>query len=778
MLFNRSFSHYLWGILSLIAISFFASGIISWIASNWSLFSKSAKFSLVEGGLFFSLMIGVLVYMREIHCSKPVFQSAIWLFLSAVLIGGLFALVGQTYQTGANAWQLFAIWTVLQLPLLWALPNIANGLLWGLTFNTAIALALVLQGQSFTELLWGIGLNLPLFFLAERFADKFHDSWRILANLLLTWLLVLFVTGGLLEPLSRFAFWLITAVIVWHYRRYYSCLILGFAYGVVEGNIVLLEAFDGTDRYILFPLFNLSATILATLLLNKRYSRFGFVLLTLLAVIATLSLLFFLFSILNIWNEHTLAIFALVIFGCAFLIPHALLRATAFTIAMVCGMLYVLSFTILYENNFADITIGLLLTLFAFTYYRENNFWLRVLLTLAGLLVLVSRYLPFMFESYQDEAFSIMAYYLYVLLPLLCLVAFTRQKQAIQALAWGVLLFLLGIEILQAVKFNDFFANAETEFRSLPELFHVITYGAFRPEKISLLWVFGLLSGFSPVWLSFWLVLQRCIQGTNILVLLLASVLLSIGFVAMPIVGVLFSLLLLAYFSHNRSLFVIGIAGLVAFLTLFYYNLTISLLFKSILLMGEAVLLGILAYCLRTPQEPSNDSRVKIGKAVPISAMVTLVTTLGLANFSIWQFENILTNGEKIVLKLAPRDPRSLMQGDYMALNYAILDGLNHLDIEDRNKQKQLYVRLHRDNGVDEFCGYTLASPPTEFEQCRDNIYLPIKYQQGNIKMAGQDFFFPEGRRVHFEQAEYGEFRFKDGKLLLLRLLDDKQNPL
>ena len=45
---------------------------------------------------------------------------------------------------------------------------------------------------------------------------------------------------------------------------------------------------------------------------------------------------------------------------------------------------------------------------------------------------------------------------------------------------------------------------------------------------------------------------------------------------------------------------------------------------------------------------------------------------LGIANFAIWQKEDVLANGRTILLELAPVDPRSLMQGDYMALRFRL----------------------------------------------------------------------------------------------------------
>ena len=42
-----------------------------------------------------------------------------------------------------------------------------------------------------------------------------------------------------------------------------------------------------------------------------------------------------------------------------------------------------------------------------------------------------------------------------------------------------------------------------------------------------------------------------------------------------------------------------------------------------------------------------------------------------MANGSIWQREQLLGSGRVVILELAPVDPRSLMQGDYMALTFA-----------------------------------------------------------------------------------------------------------
>ncbi len=64
---------------------------------------------------------------------------------------------------------------------------------------------------------------------------------------------------------------------------------------------------------------------------------------------------------------------------------------------------------------------------------------------------------------------------------------------------------------------------------------------------------------------------------------------------------------------------------------------------------------------------------------------------LGAVNLSIQTKEDIKANGETVLLQLAPVDPRSLMQGDYMALRFAITQGLN---VESGYQDKRLPLKL------------------------------------------------------------------------------------
>lgn len=104
------------GLLAVAAL-LFGAGLIFWMAANWQDWSRGAKLGLIEG---------VLVALLAVACLWPRARNAALLGAMLVL-GGLLAFIGQTYQTGADAWQLFAAWAALSL--LWVLTA-RSDLLW------------------------------------------------------------------------------------------------------------------------------------------------------------------------------------------------------------------------------------------------------------------------------------------------------------------------------------------------------------------------------------------------------------------------------------------------------------------------------------------------------------------------------------------------------------------------------------------------------------------------------------------------------------------------
>jgi uncharacterized membrane protein len=89
---------------------FLALAVIYFFAYNWDSMGRFAKFGLVELCIVGSLALG-----WRLDLNRP--EGKACLVLTTLLIGALLALVGQTYQTGADTFQLFGVWALAVLPL-------------------------------------------------------------------------------------------------------------------------------------------------------------------------------------------------------------------------------------------------------------------------------------------------------------------------------------------------------------------------------------------------------------------------------------------------------------------------------------------------------------------------------------------------------------------------------------------------------------------------------------------------------------------------------------
>lgn len=105
-------------------------GLIFAIAANWSGLSRTVQFALLQA----AVGLGALGIIIRPGLRLPL---GVWCLLAT---GGLLAFFGQTYQTGADTWRLFALWAVLALPLALGLRADALWVGWALVALTAIAL--------------------------------------------------------------------------------------------------------------------------------------------------------------------------------------------------------------------------------------------------------------------------------------------------------------------------------------------------------------------------------------------------------------------------------------------------------------------------------------------------------------------------------------------------------------------------------------------------------------------------------------------------------------
>jgi uncharacterized membrane-anchored protein len=137
--------------------------------------------------------------------------------------------------------------------------------------------------------------------------------------------------------------------------------------------------------------------------------------------------------------------------------------------------------------------------------------------------------------------------------------------------------------------------------------------------------------------------------------------------------------------------------------------------------------------------------------------VVSAVLVLGAVNWSIFAKERIMTNGERIFLALAPVDPRSLMQGDYMALRFEIANDIA------RDASGSVPLRLDS-NGV-----ATVNSDPSA-----SGLRIRYRIRNGQVWLGTNAYFFEEGTAQKYEDARFGEFRIDraSGEAVLVGLAD------
>jgi uncharacterized membrane-anchored protein len=137
------------------------------------------------------------------------------------------------------------------------------------------------------------------------------------------------------------------------------------------------------------------------------------------------------------------------------------------------------------------------------------------------------------------------------------------------------------------------------------------------------------------------------------------------------------------------------------------------------------------------------------------------------------QKEYLLANGRPVLLELAPVDPRSLMQGDYMTLNYAITREQGW-DNEARPRDGNLVLKLD-EQGVGRFVRFHEPGSPLGPEE----FLLRYRVRDGRVRLGAEAFFFQEGHAERYEAAKYGEVRVaSSGSSVLVGLRDEKREVL
>lgn len=149
-----------------------------------------------------------------------------------------------------------------------------------------------------------------------------------------------------------------------------------------------------------------------------------------------------------------------------------------------------------------------------------------------------------------------------------------------------------------------------------------------------------------------------------------------------------------------------------------------------------------------------------------IVILVNLLLILVYINWSIGSKESLLDEGELVLIELAPVDPRSIMQGDYMNLRYKLAKGL---DVASLSKRGYCVVSINPDK-VGSILRYQQNTIPLEEGE---KLIKYTKKSQNTLYLGADSFFFQEGQAEKYEKAKYGALKIdSNGNSLLVGLYD------
>lgn len=259
----------------------------------------------------------------------------------------------------------------------------------------------------------------------------------------------------------------------------------------------------------------------------------------------------------------------------------------------------------------------------------------------------------------------------------------------------------------------------------------------------------------------------------------------------MPSLGGCLAVLALMLATRRHRL--AALAGVAALWVLgsFYYELHWRLADKALVLVVAGVLLAVWTrWVAWRPEAPTPDADDVAAPPVDESARrerLLAVGLLGLAglaalltvDYSIARKQRLIAKGRPVYVKLAPVDPRSLMQGDFMRLSYD-LPGVGWRGRGDAEPpmlwgaRPRVAVTLDAQGVAQEpkLLAPGDAPPP-------GTLVLTLTPKDGGWTFVSDAWFFKEGEAARWQAAKYGEFRVdEDGRALLVGVVGEGLKPL
>ena len=343
------------------SIVFLIAGITSFTAYNWATMSNVEKLA-VPSVLIIAGLVAYLFLEKEIYKNLAI-------FFSSFMIGTLFAVYGQVYQTGADVWILFRNWAIFLI-----IPMVATGYYSVMTLfsivvaiSTSFYLDLYLSGAIvpfLSSLTFGIILMVYPF-LQKRFNFKFNN---IFYNTMIGIFYICFMTSGfaaiIVDDYSFIALILYIAFVGGIYLvgcgqlkkitvKIFSITALGFFGVAFIMKMIKNIFFTNVTVYILLSLLVIIGTITAIVksvdkIENENIKKFKNIVVGFLKIFAFFLLIALVFSLLSSMGleEGALIVISVILIGFSYFAAKMLnfekdkLEIVAFIAGLICLGIY------------------------------------------------------------------------------------------------------------------------------------------------------------------------------------------------------------------------------------------------------------------------------------------------------------------------------------------------------------------------------------------------------------------------------------------------------
>ncbi|WP_050181829.1 GDYXXLXY domain-containing protein [Domibacillus robiginosus] len=710
----------------LLGLIFFFAAIIYFFASNWPGLERPVKIGLSVSILLLCALLA-LIYRKS---RTFAYLSNWWLLLSVVAFGVAVALIGQMYNSHADSYILFLV-TLIPAVLLAAFTRY-RPLYWlvFLLFELTFWLKLYPTGVFIT---YTDGEQLLIYVGAILLHGVIYVFWRRLQEEKLSFISLAIMQGCAVYLLDTHMLYDVLAGNM-DYRAVF--LLLHAAYIVFI--VLFWRAFIGSQKshpfelgahLLFFGLYAVPNVFYMTYqLLGEFIFYTGFPML----------LLLFAFSIIGLrkiaasgsshdqkWRRYTVTFFT----GALALIGTLI---AVFSLSSFVGMIFGFS------GNFSlsFIMLAIVCTATGLAIKKESWQVVRLTLQITGLIFSFS-YLAVEWEVIWT------AFFLAVPLVLLTVLLFKRKESILYYIAANAAL-LYGI--LRLLAENDVSLSVSTWVLFSAAVGNAVVFLSLKE------WPVG-LAGF---WLSLVFMLYSLTEeGWDSLFLHAAFLLYIFWHLFKPA---------LETRLYNWPVW----AAFVGFFIWKYYEYAWLLLHKSL----SFLLISLLFFALWFLWGRNHTTPVVAKKWSTGLFAVVLVLQTGFVIITAWQKEQLLQNGEMVALELAPVDPRSLIQGDYVQLGYAIGTAYNDQFFNSSAAPPEGRIHVSLEPSADSI-SYDGKQIPVfkagEFTHQKPNgLFIKGSGEYGTLTLGIEHFFIPENTGTQWEQKTHAIVRVaKNGDALL-----------